>query len=160
MKQILIALFIFLSLSSNAQVSKIDSLKVDGLTQLYTKVSPIVVVNFWSTWCAPCIEEIPHFIETADKYKKDSVQFVFVSQDVKRLYQNGQLLEFVNKNKWKGKFVWLNESDADYYCPVVDKKWGGGIPATLIVNNRTGKRLFFEEPLTKVQLENAINELK
>jgi peroxiredoxin len=41
----------------------------------------ILAVNFWATWCAPCKEEIPEFIELQDRYRDDGVVFIGVALD-------------------------------------------------------------------------------
>lgn len=41
----------------------------------------IVLLDFWATWCVPCREEIPHFIELQNKYGQDGLQIIGVSMD-------------------------------------------------------------------------------
>ena len=55
--------------------------------------------------------------------------------------------------------LWLNESNADYFCPKIDSSWSGGIPGSLFINNKTGYRRFFEEQLTEKELEKEIVNL-
>src|ERR1044072_842209 len=45
-----------------------------------------MLVNFWATWCSPCVEEIPYFLESVDKYKADGVELVLVSLDFPTYY--------------------------------------------------------------------------
>ena len=54
---------------------------------------------------------------------------------------------------------WLDETNADYFCPKIDKTWSGAIPATLFINNRNNYRKFTEEPLSEEQLEKEIRAI-
>jgi thiol-disulfide isomerase/thioredoxin len=117
-----------------------------------------MVINFWSTWCKPCIEEIPHFIKVADSLKSKGVELLLVSLDTKQVYNSGTLKSFIQKKGWKRNMVWLNETDADHYCPVVDSKWSGVIPVTLIINPSKNYRQFYEEPLSHTALTTAIQK--
>ena len=52
--------------------------------------------------------------------------------------------------------LWLDETNADYFCPKVDAKWSGAIPATLFINSKTGYRNFIEEQLSHEELKKEI----
>lgn len=116
------------------------------------------ILNFWATFCKPCIEEMPHFQEMAKKYKDQGVELIFVSLDMKEMYPK-KIQTFLTKRKIKDKVVFLDETDADLFCPVVDEKWSGAIPATIFIDNKKGYRKFFEDQLTKDQLEREIKAL-
>lgn len=113
------------------------------------------VINFWATFCKPCIEEMPHFQEMAKKYKDKGVEVIFVNLDAKELYPQ-KLRAFLTKRKLTGNISFLDETNADLFCPAVDEAWSGAIPATVFINGKKGYKKFFEEQLTKEQLEKEI----
>jgi len=113
------------------------------------------VVNFWATFCKPCIAEIPDFIKTIEKYKSKKVKLLLVSLDLPTFYP-AKIAEFVKKNNYKTNIAWLNETNADHFCPMIDAKWSGAIPATIIVNNKTGYRKFFEDQVSAEDFEGSL----
>ena len=78
-----------------------------------------------------------------------------VSLDLENYYPE-KIKKFVTKKKYAAKIAWLDESNADYFCPLIDATWSGAIPATLIVNNKMGYKKFYEKQLTPVEIEVAI----
>lgn len=157
-KRIVILLLCICAAVNITAAQTIRAMKMPELVQHYKQAKGILVVNFWSTWCPPCIEEIPHFIDITNQYKKDSVQLWLVSQDTKKLYESGALQQYVQQKKWKANMLWLNETNADYYCPLVDTRWSGAIPATVIIRPSTGYYEFYEESLSKEALQTALQK--
>jgi thiol-disulfide isomerase/thioredoxin len=111
----------------------------------------------WATFCKPCIAEIPGFIEVVDKFG-ERVELMLVSVDMKGHYPK-KILDFARAHKFNTPMAWLNETNADYFCPMLDKNWSGSIPATLIVNTSTGYRKFFEEEMSSDALEKEIESV-
>lgn len=133
---------------------EIKKIKITDLEKTITESKTPLIVNFWATYCIPCIEEIPYFQKLANKYAKDSVQLILVSLDMRDDYQ--KIAPFAQKRKFTAPIVWLNETNADYFCPKVDPKWSGAIPASLFINNRSGYRKFYEEQLSEDAVEKEI----
>ena len=132
--------------------------KIKDVVKSYSaKNDTTYVVNFWATFCKPCIEEIPDFIRLAEKYKKQKVKLMLVSLDLPS-YVAVRLPAFIKKNNYKTNHVWLNETDADIFCPMIDAKWSGAIPATIIVNNKTGFKKFTEDQISPEDFEKYLNE--
>jgi thiol-disulfide isomerase/thioredoxin len=135
---------------------KIPKWKIEDVVRSFSVNNDTVyVVNFWATFCKPCNEEIPDFIRLAEKYKKQKVKLLLVSLDLPS-YVPVRLPEFIKKNKYNTNHVWLNETDADRFCPMIDEKWSGAIPATIIVNNKTGYRKFFDDQVSSDDFEVAL----
>lgn len=117
----------------------------------------VLVINFWATFCKPCVAEIPSFIEVTNKYKDQHVKLLLVSLDLPSFYPK-KVADFAKKHNFNTNIVWLDETNADYFCPKIDAKWSGSIPATLIINPKTGYKKFFEEELAKDKFEEAVKE--
>lgn len=133
----------------------VKSIKITDLENTIRESKTPLIVNFWATFCVPCLEEIPYFQEMAEQYKAKNVSLVFVSLDMKEAYPV-KVNEMAKRLKLAYPVVWLNETNADYFCPKVDTSWTGGMPSSLFVNNATGYHKFFEEPLSKEKLEKEI----
>lgn len=148
----------FLVMVMAASSQKIAKWKIEDVVRSFSANNDTTyVVNFWATFCKPCNEEIPDFIRLADTYKKQKVKLLLVSLDLPS-YVPVRLPEFIRKNKYKTNHVWLNETDADRFCPMIDAKWSGAIPATIIVNNKTGYRKFFDDQISTQDFEAALKE--
>ena len=80
-----------------------------------------------------------------------------VSMDLKDAYP-AKIAAFVKQNDFTNQVIWLNEINADYFCPRVDKAWLGGIPSTLFVNRKTGYRKFFEQQMKPEQFETELKK--
>jgi len=151
-------LIILISFNTKVPGQEIKSVKITELEKIITECKTPLIVNMWATWCKPCIEEIPYFISEVNLHKRDSLQLLFISLDMKDAYPD-QIKKTLVKRKITFPVKWLDETNADYFCPKIDPKWSGAIPASLFINNRTGYRKFFEEQLSAENLKKAINAL-
>lgn len=141
---------------STVQAQEISKWKIENLDQYIRESEGILVINFWATFCKPCVAEIPGFIATVAK-QKEKVKLLLVSLDMRNAYPQ-KLKNFLTEKKWKGQFIWLDETNADHFCPHIDARWSGSIPATLVVNEAKGIRIFHEGEMTVKELEAAIQQ--
>jgi thiol-disulfide isomerase/thioredoxin len=136
---------------------EIKKIKITDLEKTIAEAKTPLIVNFWATFCVPCIEEIPYFQEEVKKHAADSVQLILVSLDLPDDY--AKIAPFATRRKFTATIVWLNETNADYFCPKVDRKWSGAIPSSLFINNKTGYRKFYEEQLSHEKLKTEMTSL-
>lgn len=158
MKKILSLLFILGLGFSDAAAQGIPNWKISDLETYIKNSNKPTVVNFWATFCKPCIAEIPHFQKLVKQYEKDSVQLLLVSLDMKEMYPE-KIKTFADRFKFTAPIVFLDETNADIFCPRIDEKWSGAIPASLFINNQTGYRKFFEEEMSEQKFETELKAL-
>jgi thiol-disulfide isomerase/thioredoxin len=153
MKTFLLFALLFFALVVHSQ--QVRSIKITELENTIKESKTPLIVNFWATFCVPCLQEIPYFQEIANQYKSNDVSLLFVSLDMKEAYPI-KVNDMAKKLKLTYPVVWLNETNADYFCPRIDTTWTGGMPSSLFVNNATGYHKFFEESLSKERLDKEI----
>lgn len=157
MKRILITtcLLLIALLGFSQTIKKVKATEVEA----YIKNSDHpIVLNCWATWCAPCVGEIPYFMETVKKYSDQKVELVLMSLDFPNYYPN-KILDLIKKKHFEATFLWLDETNADYFCPKIDPKWDGTLPSTLYVDPKTGYRKFFGRPMTDRQIDLEVGRL-
>jgi thiol-disulfide isomerase/thioredoxin len=116
------------------------------------------VINFWATWCAPCIKELPLF-EKLGGERKD-VKVTLVSIDLALDPNPAKVHRFVAKRKLASSVLILDETDQNAYINAIEKQWSGALPATIVINSKTGKRKFVERELQEGDLEKLIDEVR
>lgn len=99
----------------------------------------VYVLNFWATWCAPCIKELPYFEKLHTDNKK--VKVILVSLDSQKDLEK-KLIPFVARKKITAEVLLLSDKDYNSWLSKIDKDWSGAIPATLIIQGK--KHLFAE----------------
>lgn len=105
----------------------------------------VYVVNFWATWCKPCIEELPAFDRLARAERTNPVVVLLVSLDSPK-DRTSKVEPFLRKAGYKCEAVVLNESKPHLWIDKVDASWSGAIPATWFI--KEGRRLFHEQEFT------------
>lgn len=127
----------------------------------YTLLEPLLnkeddktyVINFWATWCKPCVKELPAFEKLNSEYKKKGVEVILVSLDFPNQIDD-VLLPFIQKEKLKSEVILLDDPDQNNWIPKIDEKWSGSIPATLIYNKNS--REFYEQSFTYTELKQKL----
>ena len=155
-------IIIFLLVSSftsinvvDAQVTAVKFNAIDNL--LRNKSDTTLVINFWATWCKPCIQELPYFEELNARYSSSKVRVVLVSMDFKRELES-RVKSFISKNNIRSEVLLLDEPDYNSWIDQVDSTWSGAIPATAFVTE--GKKLFLEKEFSSYsELEQIVQTL-
>ncbi len=111
------------------------------------------VVNFWATWCQPCVEELPNFEKLNAEYQSQKVKVILVSLDMRKQVESN-LIPFVQKRNLKSQVIHLSDSDANAWISKVDSAWSGAIPATVIY--KKNKRKFYEQSFSFDQLKGEL----
>ena len=126
-------------LSGNIPVYK----QFDQLAPIFNKETDTTyVINFWATWCKPCVEELPYFETLHEKFGQEKVKVILVSMDFPKKLES-LLIPFVEKHELKSQVVALTDSDHNKWIPLVDEDWGGAIPVTVIYKG--SERIFVDE---------------
>ncbi len=157
MKQTLLVLLILGSRMLTAQdIPFIKAAQIDAWKLADTDT--VRVINFWATWCAPCVAELPSFEKLNKEYAGRKVEVILVSNDFKKQVET-KVKPFVAKKKLKSRVVFMDESNPNNWIDRVSPDWSGAIPATLIIAKRKNQYLFFEKQLTYEELEAAVRSV-
>ena len=113
-----------------------------------------LVINFWATWCAPCVKELPYF-EKLNK-ENQNIKVILVSLDFEKQVEN-KLIPFLKKKKIASTSIYLADKDYNSWLPKIDKNWSGSIPATVIFNQ--DKKIFVEQDFSNYEeLNTFVNQ--
>jgi thiol-disulfide isomerase/thioredoxin len=142
-----------------ADAQSVELLKFDELNSRVTSTNDtLYVINFWATWCKPCVEELPSFEKCNDEYKNGKFKMLLVNLDFNSQV-NKSVIPFINKKNLRCEILHITETDPNSWINKVDEKWSGAIPATVIYQN--GKKLFFTEgEISELNLRNEIQKAR
>jgi len=141
---------ILLVISINCSAQHIQVIKFNELKQrVFNQSDTTYVVNFFASWCAPCLKEIPAFLQLIDSLQNSKTKVLLVSVDFKTNAEKN-LEPIINKYQLPPIYL-LDEPNGNIWINEIDNNWSGAIPATLIVK-KNKKRKFIVTSLTYPKL--------
>ena len=142
------------SMVTGQEVGTIDK---KALTELISKRGDTTyVINFWATWCSPCIKEIGFFEDLHKAYKSQNLKVILVSLDFPNQLEK-RVVPFVTERKIAADVRLMTDLDYNSWIDLVDPSWSGAIPATLIYNKRS--KQFFEKEFSKEELFDIVKQI-
>nr|WP_319398222.1 TlpA family protein disulfide reductase [uncultured Carboxylicivirga sp.] len=150
--------FLFLFIVKQSFSQQIESINSEQLlASINNNSDTLYIVNFWATWCAPCVEELPIFNSEYFPKENQPLKIILVSLDFKTQIES-KLKPFISNKSIQEKVVWLNESNPNNWVNKIDSNWSGAIPATKLYYKKD--QIFHEGELTQSKLNNLIETLK
>jgi thiol-disulfide isomerase/thioredoxin len=161
MKKILnfIALIFIVSFYFSQEQIIIEDIPMIKYEQLENKIREekdvVLVLNFWSTTCAPCVKELPDFMEVNKKFK-DNPKYKMLLVSLDRAKDKDRVIEFIKKKNLTAEVVLLDDiKRMNTWIPKFEKNWDGNIPVTIFYKN--GEKVHFNDgEMSKEELENTI----
>lgn len=144
MKGLLLSISFLVSVAVSAQWTTVKSYaKYDDMALEYMDGDDgyTYVVNYWATWCGPCVKELPYFEQLLKAYSKDKTRVILISLDFPKKVDS-KLLPFLNKHNIQSEVVILDDPKSNIWIDKVDPSWEGAIPVTIIY--RGDKRVFWD----------------
>jgi thiol-disulfide isomerase/thioredoxin len=111
------------------------------------------VVNFWATWCRPCVAEMPWFESLPERIPQAEVIFVSFDQAEEL---DARVIPFLQRHNIRSKVLLLDETDFNAFIDLVDPAWSGAIPATIFIGRA---RHFHEGELTQARVDEIVRNL-
>lgn len=146
-------LLVILISSGSLEAQQIQSYSFQSLDEKIQQESrqQTVLVNFWATWCKPCIKELPYFESLSEDQEVNNLKVLLVSLDMEK----ARAVKYAEKNQLQSEVLYLDEVDFNAWIGKISPEWSGAIPATLMVSP-AGKRAFYEGSFTRDELFEAV----
>ena len=154
LRQTVVLLMIWLSVPA-LHAQELELMTVSDFQTLLAEQDKPLLVNFWATWCKPCVEELPHFVKLAGEHPEDMTLWL-VSLD----FQEETLRAFLESHEMNVRVIYLTNGlrDPDWIGQI-DDSWSGAIPASLALNPSVDIRQFQEGSFTAESLNEWIRPL-
>lgn len=157
MKNLIKILLLFFCFGfANAQQTSVSSVKYEELEKrISQEKDKLLIVNFWSTTCAPCVKELPHFMEINKKYS-DNPKFKMILVSLDRLVDKERVIKFIKNKNLTAEVILLDDiKRMNTWIPRFEKNWDGNIPVTIFYKN--GEKVHFNDgEMSKDDLDNTI----
>ena len=154
------AFIILLFVSAALYAQEIKPISLNTLKQRFEKgKDTIYVINFWATWCAPCIQEMPYFENLQQNYKSQPLKVIFLSMDFKSQLES-RVKPLIKKMSIRNESFLAEKKNDQEFIEQVSKDWEGAIPGTLFVNLNKHLWKFFQREFTYEELEKTYQSLK
>ena len=95
----------------------------------------IVLVDFWATWCPPCIGEIPHLKKVYKDYHEQGLEIVGISLDASHNVSSEKVAKFLEANEMKWEQVYESVQ------PIAESYGVRSIPTAFLIDGTSGKIL-------------------
>jgi thiol-disulfide isomerase/thioredoxin len=111
----------------------------DDLKYIFEQKSDTTyVINFWATWCKPCVKELPFFEVLHEEFAEEKMRVILVSLDFPNKLET-KLIPFINEHKLSSEVMVLLDDRYNEWIDWVDSDWDGGIPVTMVYNQKNKK---------------------
>jgi thiol-disulfide isomerase/thioredoxin len=132
------------------EVTPTDALKVVKQSD-----AKITVVNFWATWCVPCVEEFPSFTKLDRTLDEQGVEVMFISTDFPN--QKQKVADFLAEHGVTGT-SYLKTGDATKFVNGFSEDWSGAVPATFIYDSDGTLLTFWEGKTSYEELKTRVTK--
>ncbi|MDF1574315.1 MAG: TlpA family protein disulfide reductase [Bacteroidales bacterium] len=158
MRYVIITILASMLIFSHSQGQSVKEIDSDLLAALCSKQNDTTyVINFWATWCSPCVKEISYFEELHRQYDSREVKVILVSLDFPGQTEK-RVLPFLKEKEISAEVLQMTDLDYNSWIDRIEPSWSGAIPATLIYHREN--RVFLEQEVARDELFSLVSQIK
>lgn len=119
----------------------------------------ILFINFWATWCVPCVEEFPDLVKIYKEHKGSEFEFLSVSVDISSEIET-KVIPFLKEQSAEFPVVLVEEKRSEQVINLINPEWNGAVPVTVIYDEHGKRQEFIPEAKSFDAFHTSIERVK